>query len=94
MSRSVSGLSSILYCLKPARRVEVKNYAESIKSKNTCKTCALGIGRRKGGMVNVPTFFPENNVLIPAETDPQSKTPVYKSVKVSIIPAKNNSKFQ
>ena len=82
MSRSVSGLSSILYSLKTARRVGVgfKNYVESIKSKNTCKTCVLGMGRHKGGMVNVATFFPENNVLIPAETDPQSKTPIYKSV--------------
>ena len=43
---------------------------------------------------NAATFFPGSNVLIPAETDPQSKTPVYKSVKVSIIPAKNNSEFQ
>ena len=42
----------------------------------------------------VTTFFPESNVLILAETDPQSKTPVYKSVSVNIIPATNNSEFQ
>ena len=52
------------------------------------------MGRQKGGMVNVATFLPENNVLIPAETDPQSKTPIYKSVSVSIIPTMNNSKSE
>jgi len=42
----------------------------------------------------VATFFLESNVLIPAQTDPQSKTPFYKSVSVSIIPTKNNSEIQ
>ena len=42
----------------------------------------------------VATFFPESNVLIPAQTDLQSKTPIYKSVLVSIIPTKNNSEIQ
>ena len=30
-----------------------------LKSKNTCKTCALGMGGQAGGMVNEAGHFPE-----------------------------------
>ena len=34
---------------------------------------------------NLITYYPESNVLVPITTDPRSRTPAYKSVKVNII---------
>ena len=59
MSRAVSGFSSIVDSLKTARTVGYRNFFDSINSKNTCKTCALGMGGQKGGMVNETDSFPE-----------------------------------
>jgi len=49
---SKGGLSSIKYSLKVAGIVGYRNFWKSIRSKNTCKTCAYGMGGQKGGMIN------------------------------------------
>lgn len=36
---------------------------------------------------NVAMYFPEANVLVPRDVDPQSKTPAFKSVPISIVPS-------
>jgi len=52
MSKSVGGLSSIKYSLSVANKVGYANFWKSIRSKNTCKTCAYGMGGQSGGMRN------------------------------------------
>ena len=59
MSKPVSGFSSIKYSLAVARKVGFRNFFKSISSKNTCKTCALGMGGQLGGMTNETGHFPE-----------------------------------
>ncbi|MBL4655113.1 MAG: FdhF/YdeP family oxidoreductase [Bacteroidia bacterium] len=49
---SVGGLTSIKYTWKVARKVGFLKFYRSLSSKNTCKTCAYGMGGQKGGMVN------------------------------------------
>ena len=53
------GFKSIRYTLRAAREVGVGKMLGAISSKNTCKTCALGMGGQKGGMVNEEDEFPE-----------------------------------
>jgi molybdopterin-dependent oxidoreductase alpha subunit len=48
----IGGWKSIFYSLHVAKEVGLKPFTESILSKNTCKTCAYGMGGQKGGMVN------------------------------------------
>ncbi|HMG93468.1 MAG TPA: FdhF/YdeP family oxidoreductase [Chryseolinea sp.] len=52
MSKAPGGWSSINYSLKVAGEVGVNNFVQSIRSKNTCKVCAYGMGGQRGGMVN------------------------------------------
>jgi molybdopterin-dependent oxidoreductase alpha subunit len=52
MSKAPGGWSSINYSLKVAGEVGVSNFVQSIRSKNTCKVCAYGMGGQRGGMVN------------------------------------------
>src|SRR5688572_12729145 len=52
MSKAPGGWSSISYSLKVAGEVGVGNFVQSIRSKNTCKVCAYGMGGQRGGMVN------------------------------------------
>jgi len=59
MKRAVSGFSSITAALKIASKVGFGNFYRSITSRNTCKTCALGMGGQKGGMTNEVSSFPE-----------------------------------
>ena len=49
---SKGGLSSIKYSLKVAQTVGYRNFWRSLRSKNTCKTCAYGMGGQRGGMTN------------------------------------------
>ena len=42
-----------------AGTVGVRNFMRSILSKNTCKTCGLGMGGQQGGMKNEVGKFPE-----------------------------------
>lgn len=48
----IGGLSSIKYSFKVASKVGYRNFWKSITSKNTCKTCAYGMGGQQGGMIN------------------------------------------
>src|SRR5262245_35601290 len=57
---SGGGWRAILYALKKTRQMGglVKLW-QAMRSKNACKTCALGMGGQKGGMVNELGSFPE-----------------------------------
>lgn len=57
---SGGGFRAIWYTLKKGREAGGfwKLY-RALRSKNACKTCALGMGGQKGGMVNETGHFPE-----------------------------------
>jgi molybdopterin-dependent oxidoreductase alpha subunit len=57
--RSGGGWKAIIYSLRLARRVGWLNMWRAMRSKNTCKTCAVGMGGQLGGMVNEGGHFPE-----------------------------------
>lgn len=58
--RSGGGYRAILYSFKKAREVGgYWKFFKAMRSRNTCKTCALGMGGQKGGMVNEAGSFPE-----------------------------------
>ncbi len=48
----IGGWKSVYYSMHVAKEVGLGNFYRSITSKNTCKTCAYGMGGQKGGMVN------------------------------------------
>src|SRR6188474_3761471 len=57
---SGGGWQAIMYTLRKAREVGgIKNLWKAMRTKNACKTCALGMGGQKGGMVNEAGSFPE-----------------------------------
>lgn len=59
MVRSGGGLKAILYTLRKARQAGgLWRMWKALRSKNTCKTCALGMGGQQGGMVNESGVFP------------------------------------
>lgn len=53
------GWPAIRYALKIARRVGWRRMWRSVRSKNACKTCALGMGGQLGGMRNESGHWPE-----------------------------------
>ncbi|MGE3805235.1 MAG: FdhF/YdeP family oxidoreductase [Gemmataceae bacterium] len=53
------GWAAILYTWRMARRVGIRQLWKAMRSKNACKTCALGMGGQRGGMVNEQGHFPE-----------------------------------
>lgn len=53
------GWASILYSLRMARRVGWRALWKAMRGKNTCKTCALGMGGQAGGMRNELGHWPE-----------------------------------
>jgi len=57
--RSGGGWKAIGYTMKLASRVGWWNMWKAQRSKNTCKTCAVGMGGQLGGMVNEGGYFPE-----------------------------------
>jgi len=58
--RSGGGWRAILYSLQKARHMGgLWGLWKAMRSKNACKTCALGMGGQKGGMVNEAGSFPE-----------------------------------
>ncbi len=58
--KSGGGLAALLYTFKKAREVGgVWNLYKALRTRNACKTCALGMGGQKGGMVNEQGSFPE-----------------------------------
>jgi molybdopterin-dependent oxidoreductase alpha subunit len=58
--RAGGGWPAIAYTLKKARAAGgILRMYRALSSRNACKTCALGMGGQKGGMVNEGGRFPE-----------------------------------
>lgn len=58
--RSGGGWPAIFYTFRKAREVGgIWKLWRAMRSKNACKTCALGMGGQRGGMVNEHGGFPE-----------------------------------
>ncbi|MCA9004318.1 MAG: FdhF/YdeP family oxidoreductase [Planctomycetaceae bacterium] len=53
------GWQAIRYSLKLAQKVGWLKMWRAMRAKNTCKTCAVGMGGQLGGMVNEGGHFPE-----------------------------------
>ena len=57
---AAGGFPAIWYTLKKSREAGgLLRMWRALRSKNACKTCALGMGGQKGGMVNETGHFPE-----------------------------------
>ncbi len=57
---SGGGFRAILYTIKKGREAGgVWKLYKAMRTRNACKTCALGMGGQKGGMVNEAGGFPE-----------------------------------
>ena len=57
---SGGGWRAILYSFQKSRQMGgLWGLWKAMRSKNACKTCALGMGGQKGGMVNEAGHFPE-----------------------------------
>ncbi len=58
--KSGGGWPALWYTLKKGREVGgLLRMYRAMRSKNACKTCALGMGGQRGGMVNEAGHFPE-----------------------------------
>jgi molybdopterin-dependent oxidoreductase alpha subunit len=58
--RTGGGIPAIFYTFNKAREAGgLWKLWKAMRSKNACKTCALGMGGQKGGMVNERGLFPE-----------------------------------
>src|SRR5687768_16474115 len=58
-SSSGGGWKAIGYTLRMANHVGWRPLWQAMRSRNACKTCALGMGGQAGGMVNEAGHFPE-----------------------------------
>jgi len=56
---SGGGWPAMLYTFAKMRQAGPWKLWQAMRSKNACKTCALGMGGQKGGMVNERGLFPE-----------------------------------
>jgi molybdopterin-dependent oxidoreductase alpha subunit len=56
---SAGGWSAIRYTLRHGRRIGFLRLWNAMRSRNACKTCALGMGGQQGGMRNERGHFPE-----------------------------------
>jgi molybdopterin-dependent oxidoreductase alpha subunit len=58
--RAGGGVAAMLYTLKKGREAGgVLKLYRRLRTRNACKTCAVGMGGQKGGMVNEAGHFPE-----------------------------------
>lgn len=58
--RTGGGWPAVFYTFRKAKEVGgLRKLWSAMRSKNACKTCALGMGGQKGGMVNEQGHFPE-----------------------------------
>ena len=58
--RSGGGFAAVWYALGQSRKAGgLFKMLRALRSRNACKTCALGMGGQKGGMVNEAGRFPE-----------------------------------
>ena len=54
------GLPAIIYTVRKALSTGAPvDFVRRMRSRNACKTCALGMGGQQGGMVNEAGHFPE-----------------------------------
>src|SRR5882757_7840759 len=54
------GWRAVFYTWRKARETGgIRKLWQAMRSKNACKTCALGMGGQAGGMVNEAGHFPE-----------------------------------
>ncbi|MBM3669530.1 MAG: FdhF/YdeP family oxidoreductase [Actinobacteria bacterium] len=56
---AAGGLAAMRYVLARGRDVGTLALYRRLRSRNACKTCALGMGGQEGGMVNEVGHFPE-----------------------------------
>lgn len=57
---AAGGMAAILYVFRKGREAGgILKLYKRLRSKNACKTCALGMGGQRGGMVNEAGHFPE-----------------------------------
>ncbi len=72
------GAKKVLYTLNTVRRIGIAEAAKALKSKNTCKACAFGMGGQLGGMTNEAGEFPSvcNKSVQAQSTDIQPAIPV------------------
>jgi molybdopterin-dependent oxidoreductase alpha subunit len=56
---AAGGLAAMRYVLARGRDVGMLDLYRRLRSRNACKTCALGMGGQQGGMVNEAGHFPE-----------------------------------
>ena len=79
MTRQIigGGPKKILYTLNTVREIGVGRSAKALRSKNTCKACALGMGGQQGGMTNELGEFPSvcNKSVQAQSTDIQPPIP-------------------
>jgi len=57
--KAAGGFAAMKYVLAKGRSVGTVALYKRMRSKNACKTCALGMGGQEGGMVNESGHFPE-----------------------------------
>ena len=57
--KNIGGFRSIWYTIKIGFDVGYLKMLKTLISKNTCKTCALGMGGQNGGMLNEQGHWPE-----------------------------------
>src|SRR5438128_4836063 len=57
--KSGGGWAAVRYTLRMANRVGWRQLWRALRARNACKTCALGMGGQRGGMVNEAGHFPE-----------------------------------
>jgi molybdopterin-dependent oxidoreductase alpha subunit len=57
--KAAGGFAAMKYVLAKGRSVGTVALYKRLRSKNACKTCALGMGGQSGGMVNEAGHFPE-----------------------------------
>lgn len=57
--RSGGGLAAVRYSLARAREAGLLATGRRLTAHNACKTCAVGMGGQRGGMVNEQGAFPE-----------------------------------
>lgn len=58
-TKPAGGWEAIRYTLRTANTVGWRPLWRAMRSRNACKTCALGMGGQQGGMVNETGHFPE-----------------------------------
>ncbi len=56
---AAGGPAALGYVLRKGRQVGYRRLFERLRLQNACKTCALGMGGQRGGMVNEAGHFPE-----------------------------------